>query len=137
MYSVFAVSSEGPQDVQGGNLSSTSLMISWGKIRERQQNGIIIGYQVGHRERGSDKWSNVTVGPAHMKLVIESLHKYTLYEIRVAGVTVIGVGNFTESVLVRTDEDGKQLVQIIELNQSLFQPGACMTKHRVPVTYFK
>ncbi len=39
--------------------------------------------------------------------ILEGLHKYTVYKVCVAGVTVAGVGNFSEVVESRTLSDRK------------------------------
>ena len=48
----------------------------------------------------------VTVNSTNLHAELEGLGKYKEYSIQVAGSTVVGLGNFSEPVLVRTEQDG-------------------------------
>lgn len=48
----------------------------------------------------------VTVNGTVLHTELTGLGKYKLYSIQVAGRTLVGLGNFSDPVNVRTDQDG-------------------------------
>ena len=49
----------------------------------------------------------VTVNSTSLYAELGGLGKYKEYSIQVAGFTVAGLGNFSEPVFVRTEQDGE------------------------------
>jgi len=49
----------------------------------------------------------VTVNSTSLHAEVEGVGKYKEYIIQVAGSTVAGLGNFSEPVFVRTEQDGE------------------------------
>ena len=57
-------------------------------------------------DKVNDNISMVAVNSTYLHAELEGLRKYKEYSIQVAGSTVVGLGNFSEPVLVRTEQDG-------------------------------
>ena len=57
-------------------------------------------------DKVNDNISMVTVNSTNLHAELEGLGKYKEYSIQVAGSTVVGLGKFSEPVLVRTEQDG-------------------------------
>jgi len=49
----------------------------------------------------------VTVNNSSLHVELDGLGKYKKYAIQVAGLTVAGLGNFSEPVFVHTEQDGE------------------------------
>ena len=60
-----------------------------------------------YREQQTSHWHELAINGSH-QVEIDNLKNYTYYEIRVAGVTNVGVGNFSGPILVTTEENGKK-----------------------------
>ena len=60
-----------------------------------------------YREQQTSQWHELAINGSH-QVEIDNLKNYTYYEIRVAGVTNVGVGNFSGPILVTTEENGKK-----------------------------
>lgn len=90
------------------NTSSTSINVTWQPIPPDHTYGIILTYQVKYwrRDKPNDNVSNVTVNSTELQVELKGLGKYKEYSIQVAGSTVVGLGNYSEVVFVRTEQDG-------------------------------
>ena len=97
-----------PDGIKARNLSANSLLVSWQKVPYRHQNGIITAYKIAYRENATIRWYEKIVDAKHQQGEIFDLKNYTWYEIRVAGITKVGVGRFNQTVYAITDENGKQ-----------------------------
>ena len=58
-------------------------------------------------DKANNNISMVTVNSGNLHIELKGLGKYKEYSMQVAGSTVAGLGNFSEPVLVRTEQDGK------------------------------
>ena len=97
-----------PINVTAYNTSSTSIKVTWQPIPPDHVNGILLGYHVIYRRinKFGDNISMVTVNGTVLHTELTGLGKYKLYSIQVAGRTLVGLGNFSDPVNVRTDQDG-------------------------------
>ncbi|NWV56107.1 SDK2 protein, partial [Daphoenositta chrysoptera] len=103
-----SVPSSGPSNVSAVATSSSSLMVRWGDIPEADCNGLILGYKVLYKEKGSEAPARfwLAEGNASRSAQLAGLAKYTLYEIRVLAFTRIGDGVPSRPpVLERTLDD--------------------------------
>ena len=57
--------------------------------------------------KGAGRWENLTVRESVLTTDITHLQFYTLYDIRIAGVNIGGIGKYCDVIVVRTDADGK------------------------------
>ena len=102
------VPSQPPTSLQGYNTSSTSIQIHWNNIPPAHKNGIITFYNISFRIQGFSNlpWNNISVNSSIFTTELSNLQKYTLYEIMIAGSTIVGTGKYCNPILVRTDQDG-------------------------------
>ena len=102
-----------PSNVQGHNISSTSILVQWGDVPAAAQNGIILGYTVTYKALpGGPPKAEVVIAPT-TETTLTGLNEYTNYSITVFASTVIGGGNVSEPIIVITDEDSKLLFLIV------------------------
>ncbi|NXB64037.1 SDK2 protein, partial [Struthidea cinerea] len=103
-----SVPSSGPSNISAVATSSSSLMVRWSDIPEADCNGLILGYKVLYKEKGSAARAQfwLAEGNASRSAQLTGLAKYTLYEIRVLAFTRIGDGVPSRPpVLERTLDD--------------------------------
>ncbi|XP_005530779.2 PREDICTED: protein sidekick-2 [Pseudopodoces humilis] len=103
-----SVPSSGPSNVSAVATSSSSLMVRWSDIPEADCNGLILGYKVLYKEKGSEVRARfwLAEGNASRSAQLAGLDKYTLYEIRVLAFTRMGDGVPSRPpVLERTLDD--------------------------------
>ena len=101
-----------PSNVTAYNTSSTSINVTWQRIPPDHVNGILLGYHVRYW-RADKPNDNISVAVANRTVLnteLTGLGKYKLYSIQVAGRTVAGVGNFSNPVFVRTEQDGRSCI---------------------------
>lgn len=108
------VPSVGPVIVKYRSTSSTSIYVQWNhSIPQELVKGILIGYRVACDEdrfssdHPDDSQGYAEVGLDSSNYVVTSLHENWLYNIRVAGRTLVGHGIYT-TVTVMTDESSKR-----------------------------
>ncbi|KAJ7422467.1 Protein sidekick-2 [Willisornis vidua] len=103
-----SVPSSGPSNVSAVATSSSSLMVRWSDIPEADCNGLILGYKVMYKEKGSEARAQfwLAEGNSSRSAQLTGLGKYTVYEIRVLAFTRIGDGAASRPpVLERTLDD--------------------------------
>ena len=97
-----------PQNVNGHNSSSTSILVTWDEVPVEQQNGIITGYTITYQSQTENHNGSVPAGPLDRQKNITNLKEYVLYNITVFASTVKGDGPHSTPVLVvRTDQDSE------------------------------
>ena len=96
-----------PVNVQGHDISSTSIWVDWDTVPVADQNGIILSYTVTYTAfpGGIPRTAIVSAPTTHVTL--RSLEEYTNYSILVFASTVRGDGNASDPIIVTTDEDSK------------------------------
>ena len=104
----YPVPDKSPTNVTAYDTSSTSINITWQPIPSDHVNGILLDYNVIYRriDKPNDNISMVTVNSPVLHTELSGLGKYKQYSIQVAGRTAAGLGNFSEPVFVRTEQDG-------------------------------
>ena len=109
----FSEPNAAPSNVQGHNISSTSILVQWGDVPAADQNGIILSYTVTYKALpGGAPKAEVVIAPT-TETTLTGLNEYTNYSITVFASTVIGGGNVSEPIIVITDEDSKLLFLIV------------------------
>lgn len=113
-----------PINVTAYNTSSTSINVTWKPIPPDHVNGILLGYHVIYRRinKFGDNISMVTVNSTVLHTELTGLGKYKLYSIQVAGRTLVGFGNFSDPVNVRTGQDGTYFASCKGIILYLFMP---------------
>ena len=85
--------------------TSTSVTLSWASPPTQDQNGIITGYtlQVFSFQLGLLRETNVSSNGS----TVDSLHPYTTYLFKVAAMTVVGRGPYSDNLTATTQQDGR------------------------------
>ena len=96
-----------PENVRGRNTSSTSILVQWDDVPQRDQNGIILSYTVSYKTLPGGTPKTEVVDTPTKQVTLTGLKKYTNYSITVFASTVKGHGNVSEPIIVITDEDSK------------------------------
>ena len=99
-----------PRDFSITVLSPRSIFLSWSAPLFELQNGDITGYiidimvmQTGQSFQVSAEGTNITIG---------SINPYSSYVCHIAAQTSVGIGPFSNTVVIMTPEDGKTGVLI-------------------------
>ena len=107
-----------PQQVTLGDVTSTSIKVTWAPVKFEDQNGIIKGYKVIYRALPNGQ--NVTkVVDIEKALTIGGLNEFTNYSIRVLAFTAIGDGPLSVAQVKQTLEDSKFVFGIYTFDVSL------------------
>ena len=96
-----------PQNVQGQNSSSTSILVMWDEVPADQQNGIITGYNITYQSQTENDDGTVQVNGSVRQTELTNLREYVDYNITVFAFTVRGDGPASVPIVVRTDQDSK------------------------------
>jgi len=105
-----AVPSKAPTSFSLIAKSSTSIEASWQLPPEDSRNGIITGFKLFFKEKGSSGSSTqlpTDKATTTRTTVISGLDAYTEYEFQVLAFTAAGDGPNSTAAPVRTKEDGK------------------------------
>jgi len=96
-----------PQNVQGQNSSSTSILVAWDEVPADQQNGIITGYTITYHSQTENDNGAVQVNGSVRQTELTNLKEYVNYNITFFASTVKGEGPASVPIVVRTDQDSK------------------------------
>ncbi|XP_067028450.1 uncharacterized protein [Acropora muricata] len=98
------VPSQAPVNLSVASKTSTSIMASWKPPPKDSRNGIIIGFKLFHKRKGSAESEKTVVvkGGTTVRKSITGLLKYTEYEVQVLAYTAVGDGPKTHIRTVRT-----------------------------------
>lgn len=96
--------SAAPQNLSGISTSSRSIYLTWNQPDIFSQNGIIREYYVNVTDLQTGEVLHYTSRLPEIELT--NLHPYYDYEVKVSAYTV-AIGPFSESIIVRTMEDGR------------------------------
>ena len=97
-----------PQDVTTMVINSTSISVYWNPPPLPDQNGNIIGYQLmitnQNRSNSSAFIVNITNVTSYVAI---SLQEFEVYSFKIAAMTAIGLGPFSDAVTNQTSQGGK------------------------------
>ena len=96
-----------PVNVQGHNISSTSIRVHWRTVLVANQNGIILSYTVTYTALPGGISRTAIVSAPTTHLTLRGLEEHTNYSIFVFASTVRGDGNASDPIIVTTNEDSK------------------------------
>ena len=99
-----------PQAVEVRPENPTTLALSWQPPSLENQNGIIIHYRVNITEIETGRL--LSFSAVNTSVRVSPLHPFYTYTCIVAAVTV-GLGPYSAPFVVRTPEDGNQILLII------------------------
>ena len=90
--------------------SSTSIMVTWGPVPLRDQNGIITDYEVMYEPLetfgGSISTLTVNVSGSNISVILVGLEAFVVYNISVRAYTNVGPGPYSNEIPERTTTDG-------------------------------
>ena len=91
--------------------TSTIMTVSWQLPPEGSRSGIIIGFKLFYKKKGSaDPQTMITINSAGiLATTVTGLNKYTEYEFQVLAFTAAGDGPKSSAETERTKEDGERL----------------------------
>ncbi|XP_022810047.1 MAM and fibronectin type III domain-containing protein 1-like [Stylophora pistillata] len=87
--------------------SSTSITASWHLPPEDFRHGIIRGYKLFYKKKGSALATSLTTDSGNTSKRVTNLDKYTEYEFQVLAFTSAGDGPKSSAVFTTTMEDGE------------------------------
>ena len=102
-----------PEKVTLGDVTSTSIKVTWSPVKVEDRNGIIKGYKVIYRAlpngNNDTEVVNITIESQDTEktLSLERLNEFTNYSIRVLAFTLVGNGPASVAQVVQTLEDSK------------------------------
>ena len=107
----FAVPSQAPASLSLTVKISTSIEASWQLPPAEDRNGIITGFKLFYKKKGSSEPSTEETinGGSTLTKVVTGLDKYTEYEFEVLAFTSVGDGPKSSVESQRTMEDGKKV----------------------------
>ena len=130
-----------PEKVTLGDVTSTSIKVTWSPVKVKDRNGIIKGYKVIYRAlpngNNDTKVVNITIESQDTEktLSLERLNEFTNYSIRVLAFTAIGDGPLSVAEVKQTLEDGKFLFGIYASDVTLkYTAAAC--RHIILTAFF-
>ena len=130
-----------PEQVTLGDVTSTSIKVTWSPVKVEDRNGIIKGYKVIYRAlpNGDNDTEvvNITIESQDTgkTLSLERLNEFTNYSIRVLAFTAIGDGPLSVAEVKQTLEDGKFLFGIYASDVTLkYTAAACI--HIILTAFF-
>ena len=97
-----------PRDLTAMATSPTSIAVMWGEVLPRDQNGVIIAYEVTYTalETFGGVTETVNVSGLTMLVGLTGLHEFVNYTISVQAFTDVGAGPYTDQVTESTHEAG-------------------------------
>ena len=91
-----------PYNVNTLNVTSSTITVHWEQVDCKHQNGLIIGYFVRYGPPGSlNTTLSISGGSVHT-ITISNLMVSTIYEIEVAAVNSVGIGEFSLVISAET-----------------------------------
>ena len=85
-----------------------SLKFQWEPPIPEDRNGEITGYEYNLTEQNS--WNNVDTVGLTWHVFKQQLTPYTNYTVKIAAMTSVGVGPYSEPIFARTKEDSKCII---------------------------
>ena len=107
---LFSVPSSAPSSFNVTASTSTAITATWQLPPEDLRNGIIDGFRLFYKKKGSEgSWTMLPINDGRvLSKDVTRLGKYTEYEFQVLAFTSVGDGPNSTAVVVRTKEDGKK-----------------------------
>ena len=114
-----------PVNVQGHNISSTSIWVDWDTVPVADQNGIILSYTVTYTALPGGIPRTAVVSAPISHVTLRGLEEHTNYSILVFASTVKGDGNASNPIIVTTDEDSKLPKALRHLTIKKWKVSSC------------
>ena len=125
IYFVLVEPNAPPVNVQGHDISSTSIWVDWDNVPVVDQNGIILRYTVRYAALPGGIPRTVVVSAPITHVILRGLEEHTNYSILVFASTVKGDGNSSNPIIVTTDEDSKLPKALRHLTIKKWKVSSC------------
>ncbi|GAB1601234.1 neogenin isoform X9 [Argonauta hians] len=99
------VPSDSPTNFTLEATSSTSIIVRWEPPPRDHQNGPIVGYKIRFKKKGSRRGKTITTASNVKFQPLTDLEKGSEYSVRIAALSTLGTGPFTEWVFTKTYDD--------------------------------
>ncbi len=107
----FLVPSSSPRNITIISVSSTSIGVMWENVRESDENGVMIAFEVLYIPletfNGILVPELVNTSASNRTVTFTNLEEYVFYNISVRAYTSVGAGPFSAFITKRTLEDSK------------------------------
>ena len=103
---LYIAPSSPPNDFRGHNLSSTSVVVSWGNVPKSSRNGLLLGFHVVCKKRNSTDKHFAGIKFGSHRWEFKGLKKFTNYSCRLRAYNTFGNGTWSQQLEISTDEDG-------------------------------
>ena len=101
LFGNFSAPSAAPTSVRESGVTSSSITVQWGAVDCIHHNGDITGYSVRYGVQGSGSTQTRDVsGGSDTEATISSLMPSTTYSIQVAAVNSVGIGVYSDPVIL-------------------------------------
>lgn len=94
--------SDTPQNVTLEAASSTSIIVRWEPPAKDNQNGIITGYKIRYKLKGSRRGDTVTTDGNRRLYAITGLERGAQYSVKIAALSINGSGPATDWMIIDT-----------------------------------
>ena len=125
IYFVLVEPNAPPVNVQGHDISSTSIWVDWDTVPVADQNGIILSYTVTYTALPGGIPRTAVVSAPISHVTVRGLEEHTNYSILVFASTVKGDGNSSNPIIVTTDEDSKLPKAVRHLTIKKWKVSSC------------
>ncbi|XP_055934961.1 neogenin-like isoform X2 [Argiope bruennichi] len=96
------VPSDTPQNVTIEASSSSTVIVRWEPPPKESQNGVIVGYKIRYKLKGSRRGDTVTTDGNRRLYALTGLEKGAQYSIKISALTINGSGPATDWIVVDT-----------------------------------
>ena len=107
--SCFAAPSGYPTNVVANSESPNEVTLQWDQVVEREQNGIITGYEIEYNQSSIDRLlqsGTLTVMAEQTTRVVRPLQPFIPYTLHIKAFTSIGAGPFSPIIITMTNPSG-------------------------------
>ncbi|GIY49793.1 neogenin [Caerostris darwini] len=94
--------SDVPQNITIEASSSSTVIVRWEPPPKENQNGVIMGYKIRYKMKGSRRGDTVTTDGNRRLYALTGLEKGTQYSIKISALTINGSGPATDWIVVDT-----------------------------------
>lgn len=84
-------------------MTETTINLKWNQIPTEYRNGIITGYSIMRKKKGTQSWKETKVPEGKTTWTVDALIGSTNYELKIAGKTAGGIGRYSDVIVVKTD----------------------------------
>ncbi|KFM76351.1 hypothetical protein X975_12770, partial [Stegodyphus mimosarum] len=111
--------SDTPQNVTIEAASSSTVIVRWEPPPKESQNGVIMGYKIRYKLKGSRRGDTVTTDGNRRLYALTGLEKGAQYSIKIAALTINGSGPATDWIVVDTYQNDLDETRVPDRPNSL------------------